>query len=470
MKKLFPFLLALFAVGCVHAPHAPAATPANPHAVTALAWWAAGQTPAVKPARTAAPLPIPTRAQLPPPRLMAGFPSSVPLSALQQGGAASTNVIAWNGSAWAPAAATAGSVSTVTATSPLASSGGSNPVISIGSTIPLTDVAGPTGTGVALVSGGAFSGAAGTVDLSSGTYVANQLGFSHGGTGTSLSCSASQLVQGASSSTLGCNTLSLDGTLSAGALTIGSIGAGNWTVQSSGVGIHGVYNSGGGALTLTAPGSDLPVGAFSIEGMPAYAGASSHVTGGDLVLYGGPGASANGTSGNIHLVVSQTGSGALPYFWIDLMGLNSQTVGGTSAGWQVGVPLVTNFSTNGNGIVTDELGVQTTTASPSTISFPMGSNSYAGNLIVIVSGKASGSATHVTQTWTANFSNNAGTCALSTTNGAWTSTNLASSGTVAATPISVALSGCTVVGTVTGTSSTTWNWSMTVQAAVAGGS
>ena len=45
----------------------------------------------------------------------------------------------------------------------------------------------PTGTGVALVSGGSFVGAAGKIDLSSSTYVNNTLGVSNGGTGiTSL--------------------------------------------------------------------------------------------------------------------------------------------------------------------------------------------------------------------------------------------------------------------------------------------
>lgn len=41
----------------------------------------------------------------------------------------------------------------------------------------------PTGTGVALVSGGAFVGAAGTVNLASGTYVSGTLPVANGGTG-----------------------------------------------------------------------------------------------------------------------------------------------------------------------------------------------------------------------------------------------------------------------------------------------
>jgi hypothetical protein len=132
---------------------------------------------------------------------------------------------------------------------------------------------------------------------------------------------------------------------------------------------------------------------------------------------------------------------------------------------------VTNLTSAGNGAYSKELSVQTTNATPNTsLSFALPSNTV-GNVTVIVSGKVPSSATGVSQVWTGNVTNNAGTCAVMTTGGTFAvQGTAASTGTVATTPVSVALSSCNVVSTVTGTTSTTWNWSATLQYASAGGS
>ena len=54
-------------------------------------------------------------------------------------------------------------------------------------TLPLGNEASPTGTGVALVSGGAWAGAAAAVNLGSTTYVSGTLGLANGGTGLATS-------------------------------------------------------------------------------------------------------------------------------------------------------------------------------------------------------------------------------------------------------------------------------------------
>lgn len=127
----------------------------------------------------------------------------------------------------------------------------------------------------------------------------------------------------------GINALTGDVTASgsgAVAATVAALGGGNWTVQSSGIGIHGIYNSGGGALTLTAPGSDLPVGALSIAPGNAFAGASTNRTGAELDLYGGAGATTNGTGGNVDVVLAvPSGTGTDATFNID-RGLGTHAV------------------------------------------------------------------------------------------------------------------------------------------------
>ncbi len=432
----------------------------------------------------------------------AGFPGSVPLSDLTQSGATTSQVITWNGTSWAPAAG---------------GGGGSS----------------PTGTGVALVSGGSFVSAAGPVNLASSTYVSNQLSMTNGGTGTNLSaCTTGKLVQIAGP-VFACYTASGDLNLAAGGVaTVPTIGGGIYTAEVIGggtfVGANALvasYTLNGSLFGQSGPASDLSVGATVISAMPAYASATVHTIGGTLDLYSGSPATSNGSGGGINLMLSApTGSGSEDYtcqyrsgavelcmgaypaggegIWFGTdrgsitnanysflqfgaaVYLNAQssgsvnfavdqavelTVGSTQT--TVNTPFVVNETSTGNGAVSSELAVQTTTATPdSSMVLAIGGSSVVGNVTVIVSGKVPSSATGVSQIWTGFVSNNGGTCATLTTGGAFAATQSASTGSIAATPVSVALSGCNVTVTVTGTSATTWNWSATMQAAVAGGS
>lgn len=123
-----------------------------------------------------------------------------------------------------------------------------------------------------------------------------------------------------------------------------------------------------------------------------------------------------------------------------------------------------------NGAFSYTLTTTTTNTTPSTaLSLPLSSFSNSGgNITAIVTGKVPSSATSVTQTWVGLVTDNGGTCAVMTTGGTFAATTTGSTGTVAATPVSVALSSCSIVATVTGTSATTWHWSMVVQYAMAG--
>ncbi len=433
--------------------------------------------------------------------MRAGFPGSVPLSDLTQSGATTSQVITWNGTSWAPAAG----------------GGGSS----------------PTGTGVALVSGGSFVSAAGPVNLASSTYVSNQLSLTNGGTGANLSaCTTGKLVQ-ISGPVFACYTASGDLNLAAGGVaTVPTIGGGIYTAEVIGggtfVGANALvasYTSNGSLFGQAGPASDLSVGATVISAMPAYSGAGTHRTGGALDLYSGSPATSNGSGGGINLMLSApTGSGSEDYtcqyrsgavelcmgaypaggegiwFGTDRASISNSnysflqfgpalylnalvtgsvnfavnqavelTVGSTQT--TVNTPFVVNETSTGNGAVSSELAVQTTTATPdSSMVLSIGGSSVVGNVTVIVSGKVPSSATGVSQIWTGFVSNNGGTCATLTTGGAFAATQSASTGSIAATPVSVALSGCNVTVTVTGTSATTWNWSATMQAAVAGGS
>lgn len=146
------------------------------------------------------------------------------------------------------------------------------------------------------------------------------------------------------------------------------------------------------------------------------------------------------------------------------------SVAAQSGPFQVNNPGVTNFSSGNNGTLTYQLGTTTTDATPNTVmSFSLpGSGGVAGNLSLFVSGLVSGTTTGASQLWSGFVVDHAGTCAVMSTGGTITQLSAGSNGTVASTPVSVALSGCNIVVTVTGTASTNWQWSTTLQLAVAG--
>lgn len=143
----------------------------------------------------------------------------------------------------------------------------------------------------------------------------------------------------------------------------------------------------------------------------------------------------------------------------------------TQAGpFQVNNPAVTNFSTGNNGSVTYELTTTTSSATPNTsMTFGLpGSGGVAGNVSIVISGLVSGTTTGVSQVWSGFVVDHAGTCATMSAGGTLTALSTGSNGTVASTPVSVALSGCSINVTVTGTASTNWVWSATLQLLVAG--
>ena len=134
-------------------------------------------------------------------------------------------------------------------------------------------------------------------------------------------------------------------------------------------------------------------------------------------------------------------------------------------------PFVNYLTSTGNGVYTANLNIpQTTNATPATQTFALPSNT-SGTVVVIGGGKVPGVATSAMATWTGLVTNNAGTCAIATTGaGAFTSSNVGSTGTVAGSPFVAALSGCNILVTVTGVAATTFNWSGTVQYISSGGS
>lgn len=86
--------------------------------------------------------------------------------------------------------------------------------------IALSKLVNPTGTGVALVSGGAFVSAAGTVNLASGTYVTGTLPVANGGTGiTSLGSGVATFLGTPSSANL---AAAVTGKTGSGALVFGT--------------------------------------------------------------------------------------------------------------------------------------------------------------------------------------------------------------------------------------------------------
>lgn len=142
--------------------------------------------------------------------------------------------------------------------------GGANYVTGL---LPLGNQAAPTGTGVALVSAGAWVGAAGTVDLSSNTYVSNTLAVGHGGTGLTALGSGLQVLRTNAGATAmewwTPNAGTITGIASTGAGTgvvaNGTSGA-NVQVKSLVAGTNVTITNGVNDITIAASGATTPTG------------------------------------------------------------------------------------------------------------------------------------------------------------------------------------------------------------------
>jgi len=101
----------------------------------------------------------------------------------------------------------------------------------------------------------------------------------------------------------GTSTVSADLTYEGQFIQLAAAGSGNGTF---------VWPASAATATLTqnSPASDLTPGNFAINAAAAYAGASTHLTGGNITLTSGSGASSNGTPGNVVVnMPAPTGSG-----------------------------------------------------------------------------------------------------------------------------------------------------------------
>ena len=100
----------------------------------------------------------------------------------------------------------------------------------VSGTLPIGNVGSPTGTGVALVSGGVWVGAAGTVNLASATYVTGTLQLGNGGTGlnTASGLTVGNTLGVATGTTLAYSALNLAGGAGyvTGALPVANIAPG----------------------------------------------------------------------------------------------------------------------------------------------------------------------------------------------------------------------------------------------------
>ncbi len=142
---------------------------------------------------------------------------------------------------------------------------------------------------------------------------------------------------------------------------------------------------------------------------------------------------------------------------------------GNGANRDGGIPGAVDFGPDSFIASTQPVTAMTTNATPLVKTIFVLPSNTAGTITAIITGKLSGSATHITQTWQCGVSNTSGTCAVSSTGGACAaSASAMSTGTVGS--ISVALSGCNIQATDTGTAvdGGTWNWVHATQYVYAG--
>jgi hypothetical protein len=229
---------------------------------------------------------------------------------------------------------------------------------------------------------------------------------------------------------------------------------------------HGVPTDGGADVTLygAAFPEQVPLAALTKSGATDGQVATWSATAATWLPHAGGGGGSSVSCDGGELVVGADGGYACTFQM--LMGAGGSPIivnNGAVAYMPGGLSAL-------NGAFSYTLTTTTTTTTPSTaLSLPLSSFSNSGgNITAIVTGKVPSSATAVTQTWVGLVTDNGGTCAVMTTGGTFAATTTGSTGTVAATPVSVALSSCSIVATVTGTSATTWHWSMVVQYAMAG--
>lgn len=145
----------------------------------------------------------------------------------------------------------------------------------------------------------------------------------------------------------GTSTVSADLTYEGQSIQLAAAGSGNGTF---------VWPASVATATLTqnSPASDLTPGNFAINAAAAYAGASTHLTGGNITLTSGSGASSNGTPGNVIVnAPSPTGSGQYGGLVVQSGGTTGIWIGHYTAGgsfWQINFganarsPSSTNFS------------------------------------------------------------------------------------------------------------------------------
>ena len=140
---------------------------------------------------------------------------------------------------------------------------------------------------------------------------------------------------------------------------VNTLKSGTWTVSTGGPGLVGSNGTSGAFVTQNAPTSDLATQTFSVAAMPAYTGAATNLTGGELDLIGGAGATTNGTGGNVIAKVSApSGSGTEAFFGVERGGSNYFAVGAlngfagayTALWMNPGItPTTSNYQFNTNG-------------------------------------------------------------------------------------------------------------------------
>jgi hypothetical protein len=196
----------------------------------------------------------------------------------------------WNGSAWVPGVAgTAGAVTAVTATGPLASSGGTTPDISLTGIVPIAN--GGTNTSTL--------GAAGSVPYSTGTAYAFGLVGSAGQVYTSQGASAptwqtpTSSFTGASIGSYRATTTTPDtialtdytvDVTTTGAFVVNLPTAGSGAGQAAVGRVFIVKNTGGATITVTPAGAQTIDGASTFVVQTKYASFTFQSTGSGWVL------------------------------------------------------------------------------------------------------------------------------------------------------------------------------------------
>ncbi len=231
--------------------------------------------------------------------------SPIALERLDGGGVGKP--LEWAGDAWVPTAPNVGSVV------------GSAPVSCMNSVGVVT--CGLTGTGYAASVTGTNGVSCSPTTGSASCGLSAPVSVANGGTGTVTAPSSTQVLVAQSSSAYAPETLSGDCTLSSsGVVTCDHLGGGAISYLASAGAFSGPVLGWGATATgplvgQNAQTTDVAPPPFSITASSAFPGASTHLRGGDVALYGGAGATTGGLSGDVtvNFVTPSSGTNVTPF-------------------------------------------------------------------------------------------------------------------------------------------------------------